>query len=142
LEPGVAGDPVRRRIREIRHLESLGAEVEVVAADVADPVGMRSAIDGATRRFGRIDGVFHAAGVIRDALIPMKTIDDAVVTMRPKIEGALVLEEVLAAQPPDFVVHFSSISATIGVPGQFDYAAANAFLDALADAAPDGPGAG
>ncbi len=125
-------DAQSRAIRQVRLLESFGAEVEIGCADVADVVQMRRVVAKARERFGAIHGVFHAAGVIQDELIAQK--EQAVVerVMAPKVQGTLVLEEVLGAEPTDFMVLFSSTSAVLGPPGQVDYAAANAFLDALA----------
>lgn len=125
-------DAGSRAIRQVRLLESFGAEVEVGTADVADVVQMRRVVDAARRRFGAIHGVFHAAGVIQDELIAQKEQAAIEHVMAPKVHGALVLEEVLGAEPQDFMVLFSSTSAVLGPPGQVDYAAANAFLDAFA----------
>jgi acyl carrier protein len=122
-----------RQIRQVQALEALGSEVLLVAADVADEAQMQAAIDQAVARFGTIHGVLHAAGVPGVGLIRLKTPEMAARVLKPKIMGTLVLERVLAQIPLDFLVLFSSIaSATGGGPGQVDYCAANAFLDAYA----------
>ena len=127
-----ADDATSRMIQKVRALESAGAEVFVGAADVADVVQMRAVVAAARKRFGAIHGVFHAAGVLDDALIAGKEQASVERVLAPKVQGALVLEECLGAEPLDFTVLFSSTSATIGPPGQVDYVAANAFLDAHA----------
>jgi len=127
-----ADDATSRLIQKARALESAGAEVFVGAADVADVAQMRAVVAAARKRFGPIHGVFHAAGVLDDALIAGKEQASVERVLAPKVQGALVLEGCLGAEPLDFTVLFSSTSATLGPPGQVDYVAANAFLDAHA----------
>ncbi|MBB4640957.1 type I polyketide synthase [Rhizorhapis suberifaciens] len=128
------GDHISRRIREVQSLESKGAEVLLLSADVSDFHQMRRAIAQARARFGQIHGVFHTAGVLDDGPIQLKTIGDAAKVLAPKLQGTLALDAALVGQRPDFIMLFSSISAFAGIAGQFDYAAANAFLDAFAQA--------
>lgn len=117
-------------------LESLGGEVLVLHADVTDAEAMRRAVEAVRRRFGRIDGVFHAAGVLEPALIPFLSPTGAARAMAAKTHGALVLDEVLADDPPSLLVLFSSISGLVGIAGQAAYAAASAFLTAWAHTPP------
>jgi acyl transferase domain-containing protein/thioesterase domain-containing protein/acyl carrier protein len=128
--------PLSHRIRMIQQLEDAGAEVQVVCADVANREQMRAAIDVGRKRFGRIDGVIHAAGVLDDGLIQFKTRQKADAVLEPKLKGTLVLDELLKGSSLDFMVPFSSISSIAPPAGQVDYAAANAFLDAFARSKP------
>ena len=130
-----SNDQTSQRIRQIEELESRGSEVLVLAADVADESQMASALDQVRGRFGKIDGVIHAAGVLDDGLIHFKTRESIDSVLRPKVDGALVLAKLLKAERLDFFVLFSSVSALLGLPGQVDYAAANSFLDAFAQRA-------
>jgi acyl transferase domain-containing protein/acyl carrier protein len=127
-----ADDDRSRAIQKVRLCESFGAEVLPFAADVANVADMRTVVATARDRFGAIHGAIHAAGVIQDELIAQK--EQAVVerVLAPKVQGAMVLAEVLGSEPTDFLVLFSSTSAVLGPPGQVDYVAANAFLDAFA----------
>lgn len=128
-------DGIGRKIRRVQHLEELGAEVLVVAADVANKAQMQAAVQQSVARFGTIHGVFHAAGVPGMGLIQLKTPEMAAEVLAPKVKGTLVLEQVLQEQAIelDFLVLFSSVtSVTGGGPGQIDYCAANAFMDAYA----------
>ena len=130
------GDPTRQKIQTVLALEAHGAEVMVGAADVTDREAMQSLVDAVCARFGGVDGVIHAAGVVDDDLIPLKDPEAARRVLAPKVEGTLVLDEVLYNEPkgatPDFFILFSSVSALVGLPGQVDYTAANAFMDAFA----------
>jgi acyl transferase domain-containing protein/thioesterase domain-containing protein/acyl carrier protein len=125
-----------KRIRHVKALEALGAEVLVVAADVTDLTQMRHAVKQARARFGAVNGVLHTAGVLNDGVIQLKEAGVASKVLAPKLQGTLVLEaafnEVQKDAPLDFVILFSSISSFAGLAGQVDYAAANAFLDAYA----------
>ncbi len=121
------------KIRSLLRLEEMGAEVLTIAADVTDEGQMRAAIQRTLETFGTIHGVLYAAAVPPSGLIQLKTPEMAAGVMAPKIVGPLVLERVLADLDLDFLVFFSSMSsATGGGPGQVDYCAANAFLDAYA----------
>ncbi|MFK7739276.1 MAG: beta-ketoacyl synthase N-terminal-like domain-containing protein [Planctomycetota bacterium] len=133
LEQGGVDDATGRAIQQVRRLESAGATVHLGAADVADVVAMRALVANVRDRFGAIHGVFHAAGVLDDDLMAQKDQARMEHVLTPKVQGALVLDEVLGGEEPiDFLTLFSSTSAVLGPPGQVDYVAANAFLDAFA----------
>ncbi|MBL8756621.1 MAG: SDR family NAD(P)-dependent oxidoreductase [Planctomycetes bacterium] len=126
------GDPVAAVIARVRDLERQGAEVEVVAADVADAEAMARVVRFVQGRFGALHGVVHAAGVLDDG--PLMTRQRARVErmLAPKVRGAQVLDAATAALAPELFVLFGSTSGLHGIPGQCDYAAANAALDAFA----------
>ncbi|NWK95846.1 hypothetical protein DM806_09180 [Sphingobium lactosutens] len=126
------GDPLARRIRKVRALEDKGAEILLIDADVADTRSIRRAVASAQTRFGAIHGVFHAAGLLDDGPLALKSPDGATAVLAPKIGGTKALEAALRGAQPDFVMLFSSVSAVAGIAGQVDYAAANAFLDSHA----------
>jgi NAD(P)-dependent dehydrogenase (short-subunit alcohol dehydrogenase family) len=123
-----------RQISQILQLEEMGSEVLILQADVANEARMRTVLEQAHSRFGAIHGVFHAAGVPGIGLMQLKTSEQAAAVLSPKVQGTLVLERVLQEQATslDFLMLFSSVTAIVGGPGQADYAAANAFLDAYA----------
>ncbi|MCB9599819.1 MAG: alpha/beta fold hydrolase [Sandaracinus sp.] len=127
-------DTTSRRIAQVRELETLGAEVLVVAADVTNVEQMRQAIGVAKDRFGAIHGVLHTAGTVADALLQMKSLTEVEDVFAPKIHGTLVLDELLGNDPQlDFMLLYSSTSTAVAPAGQVDYVAANAFLDAFAE---------
>ncbi|MEZ4593251.1 MAG: SDR family NAD(P)-dependent oxidoreductase [Chloroflexota bacterium] len=126
-------DKTSRRIQKIEALEAAGAEVLVLDADVTNREQVKQAVALAKQRFGAINGVIHAAGVLDDNLIQLKTAQEAGRVLAPKTRGTLLLDEYLAGEPLDFFVLFSSTSTEIGAAGQVDYVAANAFLNAFAE---------
>jgi acyl carrier protein len=79
-----------------------------------------------------IRGVVHAAGVLQDGLLVQLDAAALNTVLRPKVMGGWLLHRLLQNDPLDFFVLFSSAGSVLGQPGQGNYAAANAFLDALA----------
>jgi acyl transferase domain-containing protein/thioesterase domain-containing protein/NAD(P)-dependent dehydrogenase (short-subunit alcohol dehydrogenase family)/acyl carrier protein len=133
LDSHSAHDKISRQIRKAQKLESLGAEILAVSADVSDRMQMRTAIGQAYQRFGAIHGVIHAAGVLGDGLIQLKTLEQVENVFAPKVRGALMLDDLLKDAKLDFFILFSSTSTAIASAGQVDYTGANAFLNAFAD---------
>jgi acyl transferase domain-containing protein/acyl-CoA synthetase (AMP-forming)/AMP-acid ligase II/acyl carrier protein len=141
LETHVPHDAASRTIRSLRELEEMGAEVFPLRADVADPERMRAVVRLTRERFGALHGVIHAAGIVSPrAFRPVADAApaDCEVHFRPKVDGLLVLDEVLQGVDLDFCLLLSSISSVLGGLGFSAYAAANAFLDAFADSRQDG----
>ncbi|MEC7583681.1 MAG: SDR family NAD(P)-dependent oxidoreductase [Planctomycetota bacterium] len=118
-------------MERIRGIET-SAEVEVFAADCSDPVEMERVLARVRARFGGLDTVFHAAGVLDDGLIQQRSAAQVRDMLRAKVQGARVLDQQLAEYPPALMVLFASTSGLIGIPGQCDYAAGNAYLDSFA----------
>jgi len=126
--------PVSERSHRVRSLEEKGAEVLALQADIADRGQMAAALARARERFGRIDGVIHAAGVPGGGLIQRQGRSRLEAVLAPKVAGTRVLGELLEAEPPDLIVLCSSLLALLGRAGRVEYAAANAFLDTWAHA--------
>ena len=102
-------------------------------ADLSDAQSAQTLVDGIRARHGRLDGVFHAAGVLRDEALHRKTAEQLQEVFAPKVRGLVNLDRALGTAPLDFLVLFSSISGVLGNPGQADYGAANGFLDGFAE---------
>jgi acyl transferase domain-containing protein/acyl carrier protein len=123
---------VSSKIRRLQAMEHLGAEVLVVNADVSHQDEMREVLRLARERFGKINGVIHAAGISPGGMIEARGQEMAASTLAPKVKGTRVLEELFKDEQLDFLALFSSLNSILGVFGQVDYCAANAFLDAFA----------
>lgn len=127
-----AENAVSQKIRKLQELETLGSEVLVISADVANYEEMGSAIAQTFDRFGTIHGVIHAAGVAGAGMIQLKTKATVESVFAPKVTGTLVLNSLLKNINLDFFVLCSSLSSIQGGFGQVDYCAANAFQDLFA----------
>jgi len=112
----------------IGELAELGAEVDVVACDVADRSQLGQLLDSIPAEHP-LGTVVHAAGIVDDGVVESLTPERLQATMAPKARAAWNLQELA---PEAELLLFSSMAATLSSPGQGNYAAANAFLDALA----------
>jgi len=135
LVNGGSQDPVSAKIRKLRRIEELGGEFLIFPFDVANPIDVRRMVTAVKRRFGVINGVFHAAGTVApDAFFGVDQARPELCErhFRPKVRGLLALKDGLAHEHPDFWVLASSLSSILGGLGFASYAAANLFLDAYA----------
>ena len=119
------------RIARVMKLRELGAQVMIVRADVARRAEVAKALGEVRKAFGPIDGVIHGAGVMDDAPMMTKDADAMKRVLAPKVDGTLALDAEIT-EDLDFFMLFSSIASYLGLPGQIDYTAANAFQDAFA----------
>jgi phthiocerol/phenolphthiocerol synthesis type-I polyketide synthase A len=126
---------VREKIDAIRALEMRGVSIELVALDVGSPEEVQALLAERDRRGAPpIRGVVHAAGVTDSQLLTNVTDDRLRQTMWPKVSGGQALDRAFPPGSVDFLFLVSSAATVFGVPGQGAYAAANAYLDALARA--------
>ena len=128
-----AADPQFATVEMIRGIERLGADVRTVSVDIADGEQVRAWLDRHDREGGRpVRGVIHAAGTVADQLLINMSEADFAKVMAPKVTGTRVLHEAFLDHDLEFFVMFGSAGSTIASPGQGNYAAANAYLDAFA----------
>ncbi|MEU0791167.1 type I polyketide synthase [Amycolatopsis sp. NPDC005961] len=107
----------------------LGAAVRIVAADVTDRATVERLVDSCDPP---LTAVVHSAAVVDDGVLAAQTPERLDTVLRPKVDAAVVLDEVTRHRPLTAFVLFSSIAGVFGKAGQANYAAANRVLDALA----------
>jgi 3-oxoacyl-(acyl-carrier-protein) synthase len=110
-------------------------EVDSVITVAAADVAVAEDVEAAMLRAGGvdvIDFVFHASAVLADALLARQTAKSFRAVCAPKVSGAVRLHAGCCRHPTSRIMHFSSLTAQLGTPGQSNYAAANAAVDSLA----------
>jgi polyketide synthase PksN len=116
----------------LQALRVQGHSVDYRELDVSDVRQQHVLVHEIVAMHGRLDGIVHAAGSLCDGLLIKKTEADLQAVLAPKVAGLVALDEATAHLALDCFILFSSASALAGNPGQTDYAAANAFMDAYA----------
>jgi acyl transferase domain-containing protein/D-arabinose 1-dehydrogenase-like Zn-dependent alcohol dehydrogenase/acyl carrier protein len=116
----------------IADLQAAGASVVTSCADVAQRGDLERVFERMDGDARALRGVFHCAGVLDDGILLKLSMDRMARVMEPKVAGAWNLHLLTRERMLDYFVLFSSVSALLGSPGQANYTAANAFLDALA----------
>ncbi|MFC9703645.1 SDR family NAD(P)-dependent oxidoreductase [Streptomyces sp. NPDC056943] len=126
-----SGDQAPGATQLADELGTFGARVTIAACDVADPHAMRTLLDTIPADTP-LTAVLHTAGALDDGIVDTLTAEQIQRAHRAKAVGAAVLDELTRDLDLDAFVLFSSVSSTLGIPGQGNYAPHNAYLDALA----------
>jgi myxalamid-type polyketide synthase MxaB len=126
------GKPSTAAAVAISEMARTGAQIEVVEADVSAVEQVNALIAAAHKPAWPLRGIVHAAGVLRDCPLDQLDWEKMQAVLGPKAAGAWNLHVASRECPLDFFVCFSSMASALGSPGQANYAAANAYLDALA----------
>jgi myxalamid-type polyketide synthase MxaB len=116
----------------IEELETAGASVKVLLGDVSTEKDVAQIFQQIQTSLFPLKGVIHAAGVLDDGLVQNLSWQQFTKVMKPKVQGTWHLHQVTKDLPLDFFVCFSSMASMLGNSGQGNYAAANAFMDAIA----------
>ena len=117
---------------DLANLTQQGITLWTKAVDVTNRAALDHLITEIQTSLPPLRGVIHAAGVLTDGFLVNQTWHQFQTVMAPKMLGAWHLHQVTQPLSLDFFVLFSSAASLLGSPGQSNYAAANAFLDALA----------
>ncbi|PZN81690.1 MAG: short-chain dehydrogenase [Candidatus Methylumidiphilus alinenensis] len=125
---GIASPSIQQAVEA---LERAGAQVSVFKVDVADASELTKAL-GQCRTIAPLRGVVHAAGILDDGILLQQSAARFDRVMAAKVQGAWHLHTLTQDCDLDFFVCFSSLASLVGSAGQGNYAAANSFLDGLA----------
>lgn len=126
------GEPNDGAHAAIADIEALGSAVTVHQVDVTDRDSLVTLFDDIDGSGFPLRGVVHAAGVLQDSTLMAATAEDFQQALAPKVRGAWNLHQLTMDRELEAFVLFSSVTALLGNPGQANYAAGNAYLDALA----------
>jgi acyl transferase domain-containing protein len=121
-----------RVLEALAQMEKVGAEVVVARADVAEWGDMVQLFEQMKTSMPPLRGIIQAAGVLDDGILRQQNWERFAQVMAPKVKGTWHLHRLSQELSLDFFVSFSSVASLLGSPGQGNYAAANAFLDAVA----------
>lgn len=116
----------------INELEHSGAAIRYIRGDIGCRHDVTTIFEAIAGDMPPLRGIVHAAGVLSDATLLQQSPDSIHTVFAPKVSGASHLVEAARGHELDFLALFSSVSALLGIPGQSNYAAANAVLDAYA----------
>lgn len=127
-----APDAARREALASLARSGRDAQVEYRELDVGDAAAVQACAEAIVARHGGLNAVVHSAGVIDDAFILHKTVEQLRAVWTAKVAGTVNLDRATRGLALDGFVLFSSVAGVAGAVGQSDYATANAFLDAYA----------
>jgi acyl transferase domain-containing protein/acyl carrier protein len=125
-------EPEAEARKMIEWAQKQGARVAVKLADVADAGQLSALLGEIASSMPPLRGILHAAGAIDDGVLTEQNWERFARVLAAKTVGSWLLHELTTFLPLDFFVMFSSLASIVGAPGQANYAAANAFQDALA----------
>lgn len=129
---GPESEKLKKRLLALQELQSLGANVACIAADVTDFAAMSEVIADLKMKYGAINGIVHGAGISSDGPLAERSDKMFESIYSPKVYGTWILDHLTRDQDMDFFVMFSSVATLFSAFGQGDYAAANAYMDAYA----------
>lgn len=124
--------PSAHASQQIDAWREAGVNVVVAQADVTRKEDLQQLLDRIAAEMPPLRGIIHAAGVIDDGVLQQQTWERFETVLAPKAAGAWMLHSLTHSLDLDFFVLFSSMASILGASGQSNYAAANAYLDALA----------
>ncbi len=116
----------------VEQLEAEGTQIIQVQGDIAESETVKRILYQLHQAALPLRGIVHAAGVLDDGVLTQLSPERFARVMAPKMQGAWHLHNLTQNEPLDFFVMFSSAASLLGSPGQANYSAANAFMDALA----------
>ncbi|MGC6177120.1 SDR family NAD(P)-dependent oxidoreductase [Lacrimispora sp. 38-1] len=117
----------------VEKLKRKGSDSFYFKSDLTNAGQVEELIRSVHSKYGKIDGIFHCAGIVHDAMMLNKTPNMIEEVIGPKIYGSIYLHKMLEKESPDFFAFFSALASVLGNVGQIDYAYGNAFLDNFVD---------
>lgn|GEM_PF-2697367 len=123
--------PSEAQQERLNTLLEQGIDIVCYQCDLAEVTNINTAMEQVSQKQGSIVGVFHLAGVLDDKFIQQQDQHSYNKVFSPKVQATYNLDQATRHAHVQYFVCFSSIAATFGTPGQGNYAAANAYMDAV-----------
>lgn len=121
-----------KKLKTINEIKNKGTDVICYSCNICDYQSMNKILNDVKSKYGKINGVFHCAGIAGEGFLFKKSYEIFNEVTAPKIKGTWVIDNLTLKEDLDFMILFSSITAIFGGSGQGDYTAANAYLDSFA----------
>ena len=128
-----ASDVICKKIHKLKEIQESGGELLLLQADISNLQQMTKVFDNTHSHFGELNGIIHTAGVSGGGVIQLKTRKMVENVFAPKLQGTLVLDQLVQDVTLDFMVLCSSLTSALTHFGQVDYCAVNAFQDYYAE---------
>ncbi|MDR2023814.1 MAG: SDR family NAD(P)-dependent oxidoreductase [Hungatella sp.] len=122
-------DPDPSQQERIRQLQKTGRTILHLKADITVKAAVDNMMEKTIDQLGRLNGIIHCAGILKDSLLPDKSLEQFKQVIGPKVKGTMLLDQASENLPLDFILFASSTTAVFGNIGQSDYAYANSFMD-------------
>ncbi len=120
-----------QKIKAIKQIEESGSTVECFSADAANKGEVGRVLDNLRRKYGKINGIVHSAGIAGEGFIFRKNEEAFTKVLSPKVKGTWILDHLTRKDELQFFILFSSCISVMGAPGQADYSSANSYLDSF-----------
>lgn len=121
------------KIQKIKNIEQNGSKVELISTDVMSLESIEKEFSQLRKKYGRINGIIHGAGVAGVGYLINKEVDTFKSVISPKVNGTWTLDQATETDNMDFFIVFSSMATFQNMPGQGDYTSANSFLNAFSE---------
>lgn len=125
-------EKLKKKIKKLLEIEKFGTRISCYNVDVSEEKALESVLEELRQKYGKINGIIHAAGVAGEGLLMDRTEEEFRQVLKPKMDGSWLISQLTKQDSLDFFVFFSSIVTVTGGLGQGDYTAANSYLDAYA----------
>ncbi|WP_157998054.1 type I polyketide synthase [Ornithinibacillus scapharcae] len=119
--------------KKMNEIQEMGVTCNYHQVDITNKIQVKDLIQRITEEYGTLNGIIHGAGIMKDNYIMKKSTEEFTEVLAPKVTGTVNLDEASMDLHMDFFILFSSISGSMGNPGQSDYAAANDFMNHYAN---------
>lgn len=122
---------IKDNISAFKEVLAKGSRLAFYKADITDYDSLKAVFDEVRHKFGSINGIIHAAGILQDALILNMDSEKFYSVLKPKMLGTVFADKLTENDPVDFMILFSGFVSYVGIMGQSNHTSANFFEDSF-----------